>query len=70
MSFDLGHWDVPDMSKALSEAYGMVERELMSPEDFYNFGFGHSVQLYAGANPDFFQGTILETAAQEVLQGA
>ena len=31
MSTDLGHWDVPDMSEAVAEAYEPVENGLISP---------------------------------------
>jgi len=67
MSFDLGHWDVTDMTEATAEAYEMVEEGLLDPEDFRRFGFGHAVQLYAGPNPDFFTGTIVEKQAADEL---
>ena len=70
MSFDLGHWDVTDMTEATAEAYEMVEKGLMTPEDFRSFAFGHAVQLYAGPNPDFFKGTIIEKEAAEELAAA
>jgi hypothetical protein len=31
--------------------------------------FRNAVRLYAGANPDFFRGTIVEGAAQTLLEG-
>ena len=70
MSFDLGHWDVTDMTEATAEAYAMVEEGLMTPEDFRSFAFRHAVQLYAGPNPDFFKGTIIEKEAAEELAAA
>ncbi len=42
----------------------------MTPEDFRSFAFGHAVQLYAGPNPDFFKGTIIEKEAAEELAAA
>ena len=57
MSFDLGHWDVLDMGHAAAEAYEQLEHELITVEDFRNFAFSFSVQLYAGTNPNFFAGT-------------
>jgi len=63
MSFDLGHWDVSDMSEAAAEAYEQLEDGLVDAEDFRKFGFGHSVQLYGGPNPDFFKGTRIEQEA-------
>lgn len=70
MSFDLGHWDVTDMTAATTEAYEMVEEGLISPEDFRAFAYGNSVQLYAGPNPDFFKGTVIEgEVAKELAVG-
>ena len=66
MSFDLGHWDVSNMSEAAAEAYEQLEDGLIDADDFRKFGFSNSVQLYGGPNPDFFKGTRLEaeTAAE------
>jgi hypothetical protein len=70
MSTDLGHWDVPDMRDAVAEAYEPVEQGVISPEDFRDFAFTNQVTLYAGTNPDFFQGTRVEDAAAAVLDNA
>lgn len=59
-SSDIGHWDVPDMSEVLAEAYELVERELLSEADFEEFTFGNAVSLHAGMNPEFFHGTVVE----------
>jgi predicted TIM-barrel fold metal-dependent hydrolase len=67
MSFDLGHWDVTDMSEAAAEAYEQLEDGLVTEADFRKFGFSHSVQLYAGSNPDFFKGTRIEKEAAAEL---
>ncbi|MBT4162698.1 MAG: amidohydrolase family protein [Gammaproteobacteria bacterium] len=67
MSFDLGHWDVTDMTHAAAEAYEQVEDGLFSLEDFRKFGFENSVHLYADNNHDFFKGTAVESEAAEVL---
>ncbi len=34
-------------------------------EEFRSFAFGHAVQLYGPANPDFFEATVLEMDARE-----
>jgi hypothetical protein len=70
MSFDLGHWDVTDMSEAAAEAYEQLEDGLITEEDFRSFGFGFSVQLYAGPNADFFKGTRIEAEASRELAAA
>ena len=67
MSTDLGHWDVPDMSAAVAEAYEPVENGVISPEDFRDFAFTNQLRLYAHNNHDFFKGTIVEDAAAEAI---
>lgn len=67
LSFDLGHWDVTDMGEAAAEAYELVEKGLLSAEDFRSFAFSHSVQLYAAPNPDFFKGTRIEAEVAREL---
>ncbi|NRA02789.1 MAG: amidohydrolase family protein [Myxococcales bacterium] len=62
-SSDIGHWDVPDNREVLAEAYELVERGLFSADDFRAFTFENAVALYAGARPDFFEGTPLAEAA-------
>ena len=57
---DIGHWDVPDMTKVMVEAYEMVEDGLLTDEDFRDFTFGNVVQMHTGMNPDFFKGTAVE----------
>jgi hypothetical protein len=57
---DIGHWDVPDMASVLSEAWELVERGLLGEEDFREFAFGNAVHLYTGANPHFFEGSVVE----------
>ena len=65
---DIGHFDVPDMTKVLAEAYELVERGAMTGEDFRDFVFTNAVTLYANLNPDFFKGTQVEEQAAKVLQ--
>jgi predicted TIM-barrel fold metal-dependent hydrolase len=64
-SSDIGHWDVPDNREVLGEAFELVEKGLIGPDDFRAFTFGNAVSLYAGANPDFFEGTTIADAAQK-----
>ena len=59
-SSDIGHWDVPDMREVLEEAYELVERSLLTEADFRAFTFETPVKLWAGANPRFFEGTVVE----------
>jgi len=66
---DIGHWDVPDMTKVMVEAYEMVEDGFMDETDFRDFTFGNVVSMHAGMNPDFFKGTVVEDAATRYLAG-
>jgi hypothetical protein len=66
-SSDIGHWDVPDMSEVLEEAYELVEQEVITETDFRDFVFTNPVTLWAGMNPNFFKGTVVEQAAAQVL---
>ena len=67
-SSDIGHWDVPDMSKMLAETYELVEEQLLSPEDFRRFTFSNVARMYTSMNPDFFQGTSVEAAVATELR--
>jgi hypothetical protein len=67
-SSDFGHWDVPDMREVLSETYELVEKELMTGDDFRDFTFSNQVKLFAGTNPDFFKGTVVEKETDKELK--
>jgi len=64
---DLGHWDVPEPAELLSEAHELVEKGLLSKEDFRDFVFVNPVSLHAGMNPAFFKGTAVESAVDRLL---
>jgi predicted TIM-barrel fold metal-dependent hydrolase len=66
-SSDIGHWDVPDMGEIVEEAHELVERGLLSGDDFRDFTFANPVRFYASANPDFFRGTRIEADAARLL---
>jgi hypothetical protein len=57
---DIGHWDVPDMTQVMVEAYEMVEHGFITEDDFRDFTFGNVVEMHTGMNPDFFKGTVVE----------
>jgi predicted TIM-barrel fold metal-dependent hydrolase len=69
-SSDIGHFDVPDMTGVLPEAYEMVEDDLVSAEDFRDFTFGNVVRLFGRQNPRFFDGTRVAKEATAVLSAA
>jgi predicted TIM-barrel fold metal-dependent hydrolase len=66
-SSDIGHFDVPDMTEVVPEAYELVEHELITSEDFRDFMFANAVRFWGEVNPDFFKGTMVEKQAAEVL---
>jgi predicted TIM-barrel fold metal-dependent hydrolase len=67
---DNGHWDVPDMAAVVRESWELVERGLLSADDFRDFMFRNPLRLHGGMNPDFFKGTRIEHAARVELAGA
>ena len=64
---DIGHFDVPDMTKVLHEAWELVDEDLISETDFRDFVFANPVRLWTANNPDFFKGTVVEQEARAVL---
>jgi predicted TIM-barrel fold metal-dependent hydrolase len=66
-SSDIGHFDVPDMTGVLPEAYEMVEDGLASAADFRDFTFANVVRLFGRQNPRFFEGTRVAKEAASVL---
>ena len=64
---DVGHWDVRDMREVLPEAYELVEEGRIEQGQFEDFVFGNPVRLWAGMNPRFFEGTVVEEAAAKRL---
>jgi len=44
-SSDIGHWDVPEMSAVLGEAYEMVDDGFFTADDFRDFVFANPVSL-------------------------
>lgn len=64
---DVSHFDVPDASEVMEEAWEMVEDGLVTEIDFRDFCFGNAVELHGRMNPDFFKGTVVEAAAGEEL---
>ena len=61
---DIGHWDVPDFSRVVCEAWELVENGHLDLSDFRAFTFGNPVALWSGTNPSFFAGTIIEAAVE------
>jgi predicted TIM-barrel fold metal-dependent hydrolase len=66
---DIGHWDVPDMNDVLAEAHELVDKGIMSGNDFRDFVFTNPVRMWTALNPDFFKGTVVEDAVNKLLAG-
>ncbi|MEQ8840592.1 MAG: amidohydrolase family protein [Acidimicrobiales bacterium] len=63
---DIGHWDVPDFTGVLPEAYELIEKGLLDEHDFRSFMFDDPVRLFRSGNPEFFAGTTVAEAAAAV----
>jgi predicted TIM-barrel fold metal-dependent hydrolase len=59
-SSDIGHWDVPDMTQVLKEAYENVDKGWLDRDQFRDFTFGNVARFYTDTNPAFFEGTAVE----------
>lgn len=67
VSSDVGHWDVPDITKIVEEAWELVERDLITEDDFQAFTFTNPVNLWGASNPDFCNGTRVEADVKRLL---
>src|SRR5262249_26170880 len=63
LSTDIGHFDVPDMTEVVPEAYELVEHGLLDENDFRDVMFANAVRFWGEVNPDFFKGTVVEKQA-------
>ncbi len=64
---DIGHWDVPDAEDIAAEAYELVEKGVLSEQDFRDFTFANPLRLWASLNPNFFKGTAIESEVAQEL---
>jgi predicted TIM-barrel fold metal-dependent hydrolase len=64
---DIGHWDVSDMAGVVAEAWELVGDGIIGESDFRDFVFTNPVSFYAGGNPSFFDGTVIESKARAAL---
>jgi predicted TIM-barrel fold metal-dependent hydrolase len=66
-SSDFTHFDVPDFKEVIPEAFEMVEKGLVTEQDFKEFTFTNAARLHTRNNPDFFKGTVVEQAVADEL---
>jgi hypothetical protein len=64
---DIGHFDVVNMAGVLPEAFELVEKDVMTAEDFRDFVFTNPARFWGESNPDFFTGTSVEKSVAELL---
>jgi predicted TIM-barrel fold metal-dependent hydrolase len=69
MGSDIAHWDVPDVTEVLEEAWELVEHGLIDEAAFEKFVFTNPARFYTGTNPAFFKGTVVESAVDALLAG-
>ena len=66
-SSDIGHWDVPDMTEVVEEAYELVEHGTINEDDLRDFMLVNPARLWTDMNPNFFKGTVVESQVQKLL---
>jgi len=64
---DLGHWDVPDMSRIFEEVVEPLEKGWFTERDLRDFAFANPVRFYTDNDPDFFRGTAIESDVDALL---
>jgi predicted TIM-barrel fold metal-dependent hydrolase len=64
---DLGHWDVPEMAAAAEEAHELVEQRVITEDDFRAMVWLDPLRFWTSTNPDFFKGTIVESAVAKAV---
>lgn len=68
-SSDIGHWDVPDMTEVLHEAWEMVEHGHIDDDDFRLFVYENTAEMHHAMNPNFFKGTAVEKDVEKLMAG-
>jgi len=58
---------VRDMREVIPEAGELLDDGLVSKDDFRRFACDNPIRLHGGMNPTFFDGTVVEAYAREVL---
>ena len=66
-SSDIGHFDVIDFRDPLRQAHDLVDKGLITDDDFRDFTFANTVRLWGTQNPRFFDGTVVAKEAAAVL---
>jgi predicted TIM-barrel fold metal-dependent hydrolase len=64
---DISHWDVPDMTEPVEEAFELVEEGIIGEAEFRELMFLNPARLHAGMNPQFFAGSVCAAAVDAAL---
>ena len=64
---DIGHFDVQDMARVVTEAHELVEDGRIDKAGFKRFVFENPVNFWGRTNPSFFEGTRVADAARTLL---
>jgi len=64
---DISHWDVPDMTEPVEEAFELVDDGVIGAREFEELMFLNPVRLHGEMNPSFFAGTVVEQQAGDTL---
>jgi hypothetical protein len=59
-----------DLNEVVEEAHELVEKGLITEEDFRGYTVTNAATLYADMNPDFFKGTVCEAAMAKLLRSS
>ncbi len=65
-SSDIGHWDVAHMHEVLPEAHEHLEHGWMDKAQFRDFMCDNAIRMLRGANPTFFDDTVVADYARRV----
>ncbi len=63
---DIGHWDVPDMTNVLPEAWELIEHDHLDRDEFADFTCFNVIRMLTSGNPRFFDGTVIEGLASDL----
>jgi len=66
-SSDYGHWDVGVPAQLLLHSHGLLRSGLLSSEEFREFTADNAIRLHGTLNRSFWQGTVVQRYATEVL---
>ena len=58
-----------DVREVVEEAYELVEKGMLSKDDFRRFTFENPARFWTAGNPTFFEGTAVESDVRTLRGG-